>query len=272
MRSRLKEVLRLELNPVAILWEDERPQVAREFSKGKWGCVMWLLAAAAKGEVAVASRETYGCWGGGVGLGFGNQYPYFPGGVECFERFLSTGNEGWEEGRNVAQGIASCVSPQFLEDFLKGEGYKKNPELVEEFVSEMPFFEIPAKYVVLKPLSLLEPSAEKPKVVVILARPHQLSALVILANYRRKGFENVIIPYAAACQTMGIFAYREASSRDPRAVVGLTDISARLYLSQMVPRDSFTFSVPWEMFQEMESDVEGSFLEKRTWKKLASLG
>lgn len=268
MKSKLVEALSLESEPVAILWKDDKPEGARGFSRGKWGCVMWLLAAATKGEVAAASPDTYGCWGGGVGLGFGNQYPRFPGGIGCFERFLSIGNETWETGRKVAREIAPHVSSHFLEDFLKGEGYKKTPELVADFLSEMPFFQVPTRYVVLKPLSKVDLGEEEPKVVVIVARPHQLSALVILANYRRKGFENVIIPYAAACQTMGIFPYREANSPNPRAVVGLTDISARLYLSGKLPQDSFTFSVPWSMFREMESDIEGSFLEKRTWRRL----
>ena len=40
-----------------------------QFSEGKWGCVMWLAVSAAKGRPAVADRKTFGCVGGGVGLG-----------------------------------------------------------------------------------------------------------------------------------------------------------------------------------------------------------
>jgi hypothetical protein len=42
---------------------------------------MNMLASAAKGRTAVFDRETFGCTGGGVGLGFGNQYLNFPGGI-----------------------------------------------------------------------------------------------------------------------------------------------------------------------------------------------
>ena len=55
-----------------------------QFSEGRWGCVMWLLVHAARGKPAVADRKTFGCFGGGVGLGFGNQYKNFPGGEEEF--------------------------------------------------------------------------------------------------------------------------------------------------------------------------------------------
>jgi len=36
-------------------------------------------AAATKGKRAVFDRQTYGCFGGGFGLGFGNTYKDFPG-------------------------------------------------------------------------------------------------------------------------------------------------------------------------------------------------
>jgi hypothetical protein len=41
--------------------------------------------------------------------------------------------------------------------------------------------------------------------VVFFVDPEQLSALVILANYSRCDNQNVIMPYAAGCQTIGIY-------------------------------------------------------------------
>jgi uncharacterized protein (DUF169 family) len=128
--------------------------------------------------------------------------------------------------------------------------------------------EVPTRYVVFKPLTDCEPLKEKPQVVVFFANPDQLSGLVVLANYARGDNENAIIPFAAGCQQIGIFPYREARSDRPRAVVGLTDISARKNVKQQLGRDVFTFAVPWQMFMEMEENVEGSFLQKQTWRSI----
>ncbi len=271
MESRIADALGLVYAPVALLFCDEKPKEAQSFSPGKWGCVMWLLAAAARGKIAAFSRQTYGCWGGGVGLGFGDLYASFPGGHECFHYFLSTGNAQWEKGRAVAGKIQEMVSKDFLEHFLKGEGYLASPKRVKEFIESLPITEIPSTYVVAQPLSRIDQEKEIPQAVVLFVTPDQLAALVILANYDRPGNENVIIPYAAGCQTIGIYCYREARSETPRAVVGLTDISARLYIARLLGQNIFSFSVPWRMFLEMEKNVAGSFLEKRTWKALAGM-
>jgi uncharacterized protein (DUF169 family) len=268
VESKIKQVLGLAYSPVSIVWTDEKPENAKEFKENAWGCSMWLLASAAKGKTTVFSRKTYGCWGNGVGMGFGNQYLAFPGGIDGFCRFLSTGNANSEKGKAVAEQLKPHVTESFMEDFLHGEGYLVSPKLVEDFVESMPMMDVPTEFVVFKPLSMLDPDTETPEVVVLLATPDQLSALVILANYGRPGVENVAIPYAAGCQTIGIFPYREARSEHPRAIIGLTDISARKNLRQQLGKDLFTFSLPWKMFLELEDQVEGSFLEKSTWKEL----
>ena len=268
MESKIAAALKLEYSPVAILWSDEKPAGALGFKEGKWGCVMWMLANAAKGRVAAFDEKTYGCWGGGVGLGFGNQYLNFPGGPECFYRFLSTGNADSEMGRAVAKKIEPFVDKDFLEDFLYGEGFIKTPELVKEFVDGMPIMQIPARYVIFKPLDKVELDKEKPEIIIFLADPDQVSALVILTNYGGNGNENAIIPYAAGCQTIGIYPYREARSENPRAVVGLTDLSARNNLKKQLGRNLLSFAVGLNMFHQMEENVNGSFLQRTTWRAL----
>ena len=129
---------------------------------------------------------------------------------------------------------------------------------------------MPTTYTVLKPLEQVDPETETPVSVTFLANPDQLSALVSLANYGRPGLENVIMPAAAGCQSIGIYTYREGQSDHPRAVIGLNDISARNYLRKLLDRDCLSFSVPWKMLLEMEADVPGSFLDKDVWKTLTS--
>ncbi|MHB8093171.1 MAG: DUF169 domain-containing protein [Syntrophales bacterium] len=268
MESKIAAALKLAYPPVAILWADEKPADSLGFKEGKWGCVMWMLASAAKGKAAAFDEKTYGCWGGGIGLGFGNQYLNFPGGIECFCRFLSTGNEQSATGQAVARQLAPFVEKDLLEDFLQGEGFLKSPEQAKEFVNNLPIMQVPARYVIFKSLDDVDLVKEQPEVIIFLADPEQLSALVILANYGRKGNENAIIPYAAGCQTIGIYPYREAQSDNPRAVVGLTDLSARNNLKKQLGRNLFSFAVPLKMFQEMEGGVAGSFLQKNTWRAL----
>lgn len=271
MESKMAKALGLKYNPVAVVLADEKPDNALQFKPGKWGCVMFMFANAAKGKTAAFDAETYGCWGGGVGLGFGNVYLHFPGGIQCFARFLSSGNIHWEKGKEVARGLESGGGKEFAEDFLKGEGYVKTPELVEKWLEELPITEVGSRYVLFKPLSGVHLAEESPETVVFLANADQLSALVILANYARGGMENVIIPWAAGCQTVGILSYREAKSGKPRAVVGLTDISARKYVRTLLGSEYLSFAMPLELFQEMEDSVQGSFLEKHTWLSLQEL-
>ncbi|SCM78404.1 conserved hypothetical protein [uncultured Sporomusa sp.] len=237
MRSEIAERLKLRYAPVAVLFTNEKPEKALEFAEGRWGCAAAMLTAAAKGRQAVFSRSTFGCPGGSVGLGLGNMYPNFPGG---FEYFLSIGKEGYREG----------------------EAYKKTPELAESFVEALPIQEIPEQYVVFKPLA--EATAEEPRVVVFYANPDQLSALVVLANYGRPGNDNVMIPFGAGCQSTCLIPWNEASQERPRAVVGMTDISAR----PVIDADLLSFSVPFCMFKEMEANVAGSFLDKHAWQKV----
>jgi uncharacterized protein (DUF169 family) len=267
MNSRIAEAIRMQHQPVALLWTDEKPQDAMQFEKGKWGCTMWLAASAAKGRAGVCDRETFGCFGGGVGLGFGDCYKHFPGGYEGFCRFLSTGNDDSEEGRATAEKIRPFARPEFIEHFLHGERYLQSPEKVHRFIEALPITEIAASYVVFKPLAELAPE-EKPQTVIFFVDPDQISALVILANYGRGDNENVTIPWAAGCQTVGIYPYREAQSAKPRAVVGLTDLSARVFLRRQLGDGLLSFAAPWQLFLEMEGNVEGSFLQGHTWQEL----
>ena len=268
MKSMILDALKLKFPPVALLWSDNKPEGAMAFKEGKWGCIMWLVAGAARGKTAVASRKTFGCFGGGVGMGFGNQYKNFPGGEDCFCHFLSSGNERWEKGRQVAQQIEPYMRKEALDDFIKGERYFKTAEKVQAFIQCLPITDIPATYVVFKPLAGINRETESPQVIIFFADPDQLSALVVLANYGRGDNENVFTPYAAGCQTVGIYPLREAKKEKPRAVIGLTDLSARVHIRKQLGDNLMTFAVPLSLFEEMESNVEGSFLQRPTWQTL----
>ena len=268
MESKIASAVKLKHHPVALIWSDEKPEGAVQFQEGKWGCVMWLIAAAAKGKTAACDRKTFGCFGGGVGMGFGNQYKNFPGGEECFSYFLSSGNEGWEKGRQTAERVKPFLREEAFDNFLHGERYMKTPEQVEKFTACLPMTDIPAQYVVFKPLELTDPEKDNVQVVIFFADPDQLSALVVIVKYGRDDNESCFIPWAAGCHTVGIYPYKEAQSAKPRAVVGLTDISARGEIRRQLGENLMTFAVPLALFKEMESNVEGSFLERHSWKNI----
>jgi hypothetical protein len=268
MESKIASAIHLELEPVALLWSDEKPEGAMEFAPGKWGCVLFLMAAAVNGKTAVASRETFGCIGGGVGLGFGEQYKNFPGGEECFCRFLSCGNAGVEPGQSIGQGMANSGAAAMADDFLLGERYLKTPELVRQFVAALPITDVPARYVVMRPLRDVDLVRDNVRSITFFVSPDQLAALVVLANYDSQESENVTIPFAAGCQSVGILTFHENEREHPRAVVGMVDLSARKNLRRQLGRDVMSFSVPPKMFQRMEANVAGSFLERETWKSL----
>ncbi|MFO7875552.1 MAG: DUF169 domain-containing protein [Desulfovermiculus sp.] len=270
MHSEIAAQLNLSYHPVALLWSDDKPEQAIEFKPGRWACVMFAFGQVAKkGKTAVFTRETYGCWGGGVGLGFGNRYQDFPGGEECFQYFLSSGNKNWEKGQKVGEQLQGAGS--FQDEFLEGERYLQGPEQVQAYVQELPITDIPAKYVIFKPLEQVDLSKEEPQTITFLANPDQLSALVVLANHGRKGFEHVSIPFAAGCQSIGILTYAQKERPEPKAVVGLVDISARKHVRKMLQPDLLSFSVPLTMFQEMEENIPGSFLFRETWQALSRM-
>lgn len=240
MRSAIADELKLRYKPVALLFADEKPAGALEFREGKWGCVVAMFAAAARGKTTVFSKDTCGCPGGKIGLGFTDSYDHVPGGIEYF---LSTGRgEGYPEG----------------------EAYLKTPELAKEFAEQLPRRCIPTEYVVVRPLDDIDPQTDKPELIVFFCEPDQLSALIVLANYGRSGGQNVIVPFGAGCHTVCLIPYDESLKDEPKAVIGVTDISAR----PMVDPDLLSFTVPFAMFREMESNVPGSFLEKEAWKKV----
>lgn len=240
MESRLVKELSLRYEPVAIFLSNEKPEGALQGQEGQWSCTIPFFLAATKGKTAVFERSTTGCPGGKAGLGFG-QFPNYPGGIEYF---LSEGKS----------------------DVFEGEGYLKDPELGKEFVDCLPITDIPYQYVIFKPMSQVDTTEEIPELIVFYANTDQISALTVLANYYRPGIENVLIPFGSGCQSIFLIPYAETKKENPRAVVGLIDITVR----PMVEPDMLSFSVPYKMYLDMEENVKGSFLEKHLWHRVVA--
>lgn len=244
MQSRIAEALGLQQSPVAILLTDTKPDNATQFKEGRRGCVASLLSAAAKGRTGVFDRKTYGCPGGGTGLGFGNCYTGVP-----IDRLLSTG------------GKAELPNGQTF-DMGEGERFFKSPEVASRWANDLPFREVPTEFVVCKPLDQVA-EGEEVSLVMMFVNPDQLSALVTLAGFTSGAINATTSPWGAACQSI-MFAFAEAESGNPRGVIGFFDISQRSKIAKQL----LSFTMPIGMYQEMEINVDNSFLGAHAWQKL----
>lgn len=235
MNSKIKEAIRLKEQPVAVFRASNLPEGAAQFKEGKWGCVVAMLSAAAKGRTAAFCERTVACVGGKAGLGLKK----FEFGV--IEYFLSVGGAGPKPG----------------------EHYKQSPELARDYVNGLPDVESP-EYVIFKPLDKLEEN-EQAEVVVFLVNADQMSGLATLANYDRPTQDNVKLLFGAGCAQSVLYGLHAEESESGQCHIGLTDPSAR----KCIDKDLLSFSIPYKRFLEMEANVEGSFLETETWETIA---
>jgi len=146
---------------------------------------------------------------------------------------------------------------------VEGERYKKTPQLVRQFIEEAPWYEAPGRYVVFKRWDQLD-EGDAPEVVIFYAAPDVLSGLFTLAGFGEPGRESVISPFGAGCGSIVLYPYLEKDRDQPRAVLGMFDVSARPY----VPKETLTFSLPIKKLQGMVDDMEESFLITPSWGKV----
>jgi hypothetical protein len=109
-------------------------------------CMIGQLAPVLKGKTVSFTGETIGCFGGIRYAGF--PAPEFPG----FKYFLSCGIPGEHEG----------------------ERYKKTPDLVEQYVKDMPAPQAQGKYFVFKRWDRLDED-DDPQAVIFFATPDVLA-------------------------------------------------------------------------------------------------
>jgi hypothetical protein len=196
-------------------------------------CIIGALAEIRKGHSFTFNVDSVGCPGGKRYLGFAREI------APNFEYFLSCGIPGQ----------------------VRGERYKKTPELVRELVKNAPAFQAPKPYIVFKRWDKLDKS-DTPEVVIFFAPPDVLSGLFTLANFDQGEANGVFCPMGSGCSSIVQYPYLERNSKRPRGVIGLFDVSARPF----VPSNILTFSAPMNKLITMIENMEESFLITDSWQ------
>jgi len=154
----------------------------------------------------------------------------------------------------------SCGIPGKLE----GERYKKTPEIVDEAMKEQSDIPSPGNYLVFKRLDKVEID-EVPEAVIFYATPDILAGLFALANFRLAQPLGVIAPFSAGCGSIIGYPLRENRNEQPRAVLGMFDVSARPHVEEGI----LSFTMPKKKFHEMVEDMDESFLITKSWAQVA---
>lgn len=221
--------------PISFYYTNEEGHAERVKPGPGLTCLIGALSEVRKGRALCFDADSIGCPGGRRYTGFADKL------MPNFEYFLSCGIPGR----------------------LKGERYKKSPELVKEVMKLAPAFKAPSRFIVFKRWDLLERS-DDPQVVIFFAQPDVLAGLFTLANFDEAEPNGVFAPFGAGCSSIIQYPYLEGRAARPRAVIGMFDISARPH----VPPDVLTFSMPIAKFLRMIDNAEESFLITDSWHKV----
>jgi uncharacterized protein (DUF169 family) len=201
-----------------------------------WRCLICELRKVRNGSSLVFDASTIACSGGKVSLGYETKR-----GPE-FRYFLSTGKEG----------------------VVKGERYKKTPEIVDEWTRQAEHVASVGKTITFRRWDKLSGN-DNPDAVIFYARPEVLSGLFTLANFDQSDPNGgVIAPFGAGCSSIIHHPWLEQQKAEPRAVLGMFDPSAR----PCVPVDVLTMTFPMKKFEKVVGYMEESFLVTETWSKV----
>ena len=233
--KQFRETLGLKEPPLGVYYTNDKPEGVTP-KPGIHLCMIgFLKKARKKGKTVYFDKSHFGCPGGAYYMGF-RESP-----MPNIEYFLSCGIPGE----------------------MEGERYIKTPELARDFFSKMQPRHASATYCVFKPIEKFG-GDEKPEVVVFFGPPDILSGLFTLTNYTLERTDAVFTPFGSGCSTILTYPLKEAEKENPRAILGMFDVSAR----PMVEKDVLTFAMPYSVFLKLLANMADSFLQTESWKKV----
>ena len=268
MDSAIVSNLRPEFDPVAVVWSDTVPADAFQFKKGKFGCTLFLFAEASRnGKVAAGSRESVICPGGraalGLGVGFDASEAVLDHHAALFSKGLSSARD-----RAAYEKIMEDVPRNWHDLYTYGERRHCSGDLARNWIlNGLPRYDIPHEYVLFKPLSRTE-ADENIRAVIFPVNPLELSGLFTLAGSVMSGTDPVQVPQGADCTSITAFAYAQAESPEPRAVLGMMGLDGREMMRKRFRDDVLTLTLPMPLFERMEAEADDSVFQLPAWKKL----
>lgn len=268
MGSIIVSKLKPKLNTLVLIKCNIKPEGATQAKKDIYFCIMSFFAqSVTKGKIIVFDNETYGCPGACAGLGFGTAYDKAMGGFETFSSFFAKGLQD-ADNKDDYSAFANKKPKHVKDKLIEGERFHCSKAKAYKWISEdLPLFNYPEKYRILKPLSELLDN-EVPDSVIFTVNPLELTALITLTGSITEGVNSTITPQGAACQMIGNFVFDQSAEENPKAVLGLIDLAARHTVKNSLPSDVLTFSVPWKLFLALEKEAIDGIFESPLWKNM----
>lgn len=247
------QILGLDEEPMGLFYTDEAPETGfspkpmdtptREQEElgrinwqevfGNFSCALGhIWRARRKKCAAYFSAERFGCPGAAFWLGFIKPQ------TETIINYVSTG----------------------IPDWVQGEKYCDSPNTLREIFNDLDPRPAPAKFLVVKPLSLFA-EHEEPELVTFFTRPEPLCGLHQLAFYVTNDPEVAASPWSSGCGSIVVWPLKYLAQGLNKAVIGGWDPSARKFFKA----DELSFTVPFAMFGQMLERYGESFLSTKTW-------
>jgi len=134
MESAIVKNLRPEFEPVAVVWSHTIPDDALQYKKGKFGCILYLFAEAARcGKVAGGNRESITCNGGRAVMGLGVD---FDASDELLDRYAAVFSKGLKSAidQEAYRARMQAAPKNWWALYEYGERRHCNAELAKEWI------------------------------------------------------------------------------------------------------------------------------------------
>lgn len=246
MHEKLVKMLHLELEPVGIYFGNTAAECDLSASPEKRNCVVPFLLAAAKGKITAMDEAGCTCPGGAVGACFGDGFTRLNPNIHMM----------------LSQGLgdrAPAGAPPMIKE---GERFFCDPDTAMKWRNSMPFCDRAYPRIVFAPLSRWK-EVGIPDLVLVFAKPDQISALVTMHGFRNGKALNTLAPFGAACHSI-VYAAEQMDREEPCAILGLFDISQR----SAALEHHLSMTMPYGMWENLTKDLDRSCLTTHSWKKI----